>query len=50
MVIGFSMGALVALEIAARLPELVVGVVAIDPPLIVRNSDFDAAAYSDAYG
>ena len=39
-----------ALETASRLPELVAGVVAIEPPLVVRNSDFDAISYSDAYG
>jgi N-formylmaleamate deformylase len=50
VLIGFSTDALVALETAACLPELVAGVVAIDPPLIVRDSDFDATAYSDSYG
>jgi len=50
VVVGFSTGALVALAAAARLPELVAGVVAIEPPLIGRNSDFDALRYSDAYG
>jgi pimeloyl-ACP methyl ester carboxylesterase len=50
VVIGFSTGALVALEVAARLPELVAGVVAIEPPLILRNSEFDAMRHSDAYG
>jgi pimeloyl-ACP methyl ester carboxylesterase len=50
VLIGYSLSAVVVLEIAARLPELVAGVVAIDPPLILRNSDFDATAYSDAYG
>jgi len=50
VVIGMSSGALVALGVAARVPDLVDAVVAIDPPLILRDSDFESTAYSDAYG
>lgn len=50
VVIGLSSGALVALGVAARVPELVDAVVAIDPPLISRDSGFEAIAYSDAHG
>jgi pimeloyl-ACP methyl ester carboxylesterase len=49
VVVGFSLGALVAIGVAARVPDLVVGVAAVDPPLISRNSDFDAFSYSGAH-
>src|SRR3982751_2031890 len=45
VLIGFSLGALVALALAARLPDLVAGVVAVEPPLITRNTDFEAMRY-----
>ena len=50
VVIGLSSGALVALGVAARVPDLVDAVVAIDPPLIQRDSGFESIAYSDAHG
>ena len=50
MIIGISSGALVALGVAARVPELVDAVVAIDPPLVQRDSSFEAIAYSEAHG
>jgi len=50
VVIGLSSGALVALGVAARVPHLVDAVVAIDPPLVQRDSSFEAIAYSDAHG
>jgi pimeloyl-ACP methyl ester carboxylesterase len=49
VVIGHSLGALVALGVAARVPDLVDAVVAIDPPLILRDSGFESIAYSDAH-
>jgi pimeloyl-ACP methyl ester carboxylesterase len=49
VLIGYSLGGLVALGVAARLPDLVAGVIAIDPPLVLRDSDFEATAYSDAH-
>ena len=49
VLIGYSLGGLIALGVAARLPDLVAGVVAIDPPLVLRDSDFEATAYSDAH-
>ena len=48
VVIGYSLSAPVALGVSARLPELVTGVIAIDPPLILRNSGFEVITYSDA--
>lgn len=50
VVVGHSLGALVALGVAARVPDLVDAVVAIDPPLILRDSGFESIAYSDAHG
>jgi pimeloyl-ACP methyl ester carboxylesterase len=50
VLVGFSLGALVALGVAARLPDLVIGVAAIEPPLLARDVGFDAMRYSDAYG
>lgn len=47
--IGHSLGALVALGVAARVPDLIDAVVAIDPPLILRDSGFESIAYSDAH-
>jgi pimeloyl-ACP methyl ester carboxylesterase len=49
VLIGYSLGGLIALGVAARLPDLVAGVIAIDPPLVLRDSDFEATAYSDAH-
>ena len=49
VLIGYSLGGLIAFGVAARLPDLVAGVVAIDPPLVLRDSDFEATAYSDAH-
>jgi pimeloyl-ACP methyl ester carboxylesterase len=49
VVIGFSLGALVAIGVAARVPDLVRGVAALEPPLISRNTGFDAFKYSDAH-
>lgn len=41
VLIGYSIGGLVALCVAAQLPDLVDGVVSIEPPLILRHSAFD---------
>jgi pimeloyl-ACP methyl ester carboxylesterase len=49
VLIGFSLGGLVVFGVAARRPDLVAGVIAIDPPLILRDSGFEAIAYSDAH-
>lgn len=49
VVIGHSLGALVALGVAARVPDLVDAVVAIDPPLILCDSGFESIAYSDVH-
>jgi pimeloyl-ACP methyl ester carboxylesterase len=49
VLIGYSLGGLVAFGVAARLPDLVAGVIAIDPPFVLRDSDFEATAYSDAH-
>jgi pimeloyl-ACP methyl ester carboxylesterase len=49
VIIGASLGALVAIGVAAALPEMTRGVVLLDPPLIMRDSPFDAISYSDAY-
>jgi len=39
----------VALGVGARIPDLVAGVVAIEPPLILRSTDVEATSYSDTY-
>lgn len=49
VLIGFSLGALVAIGVAAQVPELIAGVAALDPPLIARNTGFDAFSYSEAH-
>jgi pimeloyl-ACP methyl ester carboxylesterase len=49
VLIGYSLGGLVAFGVAARIPDLVAGVIAIDPPLVLRDSNFEATAYSDAH-
>ena len=49
VLIGYSLGGLIAFGVAARLPDLVAGVIAIDPPLVLRDSNFEATAYSDAH-
>ena len=50
LVRGISLGALVAVGVAARVPDLVDAVVAIDPPLILRDSGFEAIAYARRAG
>jgi pimeloyl-ACP methyl ester carboxylesterase len=42
VLVGYSLGGLVAFGVAARLPDLVAGVVAIDPVLMTRDCDFEA--------
>ena len=49
VIIGASLGALVAIGVAAALPAMTDGVVLLDPPLIMRESPFDAISYSDAH-
>jgi len=44
VLIGFSLGGLIAFGVAATVPDLVAGVVAIEPALILRDSDFAAIA------
>ena len=41
--LGFSMGALVTLGVAARLPKLIRGVVVLDPPLMMRDTSIKQA-------
>jgi len=50
VLIGFSLGGLIAFGVAATVPDLVAGVVAIDPPLILRDSDFAAIAGWEVHG
>jgi pimeloyl-ACP methyl ester carboxylesterase len=40
--LGFSMGALVTLGVAARLPKLIRGIVLLEPPLMTRNVSIQA--------
>jgi pimeloyl-ACP methyl ester carboxylesterase len=49
VLIGYSLGGLVVFGVAARRPDLVAGVIAIDPPLILRDSGFGATAYSESH-
>jgi pimeloyl-ACP methyl ester carboxylesterase len=50
VLIGFSLGAQIAFGVAATVPDLVAGVVAIEPALILRDSDFAAIAGWEAHG
>ena len=43
LLLGFSMGALVTLGVAARLPKLVRGVVLLEPPLMTRDTGIKQA-------
>ena len=38
LLLGFSTGAMVTLGVAARLPDLIRGIVLLDPPLMTRNA------------
>lgn len=49
VVVGFSLGALVAIGVAARVPSLVAGVAALDPPFVARDGGFEAFKYSSAH-
>jgi pimeloyl-ACP methyl ester carboxylesterase len=49
VVVGASLSGLVALGVAAALPEMTRGVLAIDPPMIIRDSPYEATSYSEAY-
>jgi pimeloyl-ACP methyl ester carboxylesterase len=46
ILIGYSLGGLVAMGLGACLPERIRGIVLIDPPLISSNAGFEAMAYS----
>jgi pimeloyl-ACP methyl ester carboxylesterase len=43
LLLGFSLGALVALGVAARLPKLIAGIVLLDPGLMMRDSSIKQA-------
>ncbi len=49
VLVGFSIGALVAFGVAERLPHLIAGVAALEPPLIARNTTFADYSYSPAH-
>ena len=43
VLLGYSTGAMVTLGVAARLPELIRGIVLLDPPLMTRNTSIKQA-------
>lgn len=43
LMLGFSMGALVTLGVASRLPNLIRGIVLLEPPLLTRNASIKQA-------
>lgn len=49
VIVGSSLGGLVAAGVAAAIPSMTAGVVLLDPILLSRNAPFEAMSYSDAH-
>ncbi|WP_420640988.1 alpha/beta fold hydrolase [Candidatus Leptofilum sp.] len=49
VIVGYSLGGLASLGLSSHVPEKIRALVLIDPPLINRDSGFDAMSYSFAH-